>query len=121
MGQSANIIALSGGSGTANAVCKVLNLPSGIASNRLNSMIKKPKQTFYQNLRYSQFAVDPGVSQTTIVLTPFVGIITGIFFVVRPVASLKQDSAYQLTADLNISILDSFSSNCVGGQPIRLL
>ena len=59
-----------------------------------------------------------GIKQTTIVLTPFVGNIVGLFFVVRPVASLTQDNAYQFTAIVNFAILDSTSSNCVGGQPI---
>ena len=37
---------------------------------------------------------------------------------VRPVALLTQDSSYQSTAISNFAILDSASSNCVGGQPI---
>ena len=36
----------------------------------------------------------------------------------RPVASLVQDNANQFTAISNFYILDSTSSNCVGGQPI---
>ena len=89
------MIALSGGTGAAaatinyaNAVCKVLKLPSDIACNRLIAISKKPEQTFYHNLRYSPFAVNSGVSQTTVVLSPFVGNIVGLFFVIRPVASL---------------------------------
>ena len=96
----------------------MLKLPSDIAHNRLNAMMKKQEQTFYQNLRYSPSTVNSGVSQTTIVLTPFVRNIVGLFFVVRPVPSLTQDIAYQFTAIRNFSILDSTSSNCVGGQPI---
>ena len=57
-------------------------------------MSKKAEQTFYHNLRYSPFAVNSEVNQTTIVLTPFVENILGNFFVIRPVASLTQDSAY---------------------------
>ena len=67
--QLANVIALSGGTGTAaatinfcNVVCKVLKLPSDIASNRLLAMSKNAEQTFYYNLRYSLFAVNSGVS-----------------------------------------------------------
>ena len=51
-------------------------------------------------------------------MTPFVGNIVGLFFVIRPVASLTQDSAYQFTDISNFAILDSTSSNCVGGQSI---
>ena len=57
------------------------------------------------------------MSQTTVVLTPFVGNIVGLFFVIRPVAWLSQDSAYQFTAISNFALLDATSPNCVGGQP----
>ena len=59
------------------------------------------------------------MSQTTIVPTPFVGNTVGLFFVVRPVASLTPNSAYQFTAISNFATLDSTSSNCVGRQPIQ--
>ena len=78
----------------------------------------KSEHSFFHNLRYSPFAINSGMSQSTIVLTPFVGNVIALFFTVRPVASLVQDNAYQFTAISNFSILDSTSSNCVGGQPI---
>ena len=58
------------------------------------------------------------VLQTTVVLTPFVGNVVALFFTVRPVALLVQDNAYQFTQISNFAILDSTSSNCVGGQLI---
>ena len=103
---------------SANIICKVLKIPSEIAANRLNAMIKKPEQSFYHNLRYSPFAVNSGVSSTTIVLTPFVGNIAAIFFVVRDASKITKNDAYQFTAISNFAILDSTSSNCVGGQAI---
>ena len=121
----ANIVSQSTGTGTAaatinyaNVILKVMKIPSDIATTRLNAMIKKPEHSFFHNLRYSPFAISSGVSQTTVVLTPFVGNIIALFFTVRPTASLVQDNAYQFTAISNFSILDSTSSNCVGGQPI---
>ena len=111
----ANVVALSGGTGTApatinfaNVMCKVLNIPSDIAGDRLNEMIKKCDQSFYNNLKYNAFAVNSGVKQTTVLLTPFI----------RPAASLAQDSAYQFTVISNFGILDLTSSNCLGDQPI---
>ena len=53
-----------------------------------------------------------------VVLTAFVGNDVALVVTVRPVASLVQDNAYQFTAISNFSILDSKSSNCVGGQSI---
>jgi hypothetical protein len=102
----------------ANLIVKVLKLPAEIALNRLNAMIKKPEQTIYHNLRYSPFAVSSGVSSTTIVLTPFVGNIAALFFVIRNADKLTKNDAYQFNAISNFAILDSTSSNCVGGQAI---
>ena len=93
-------------------------LTTDMAQNRSNAMNLKPEQTFYHNLRYSPLDVNLKILQTTIVLTPFVGNITGLPFVFRLVASLTQESSYQFIAISNFSILNSTSSNCVGIQPI---
>ena len=84
MNQLANLIALSGGTGTAaatinyaNAVCKVLNLSLDIASNILIAMNKKSEPTFYRSLRYFPFAINSSVTQNNIVFTPFVENIVG--------------------------------------------
>jgi len=103
---------------SANVIVKVLKLPADIAGNRLNAMIKRPEQSIYHNLRYSPFAVSSGVSSTTIVLTPFVGNIAALFFVIRNADKITKNDAYQFNAITNFAILDSTSSNCVGGQNI---
>ena len=122
---SANIVSQSTGTGTgaatinySNVILKVMKIPSDIATTRLNAMIKKAEHSFFYNFRYSPFAINNGVSQTTIVLSPFVGNVVALFFTVSPVALLVQHNAYQFTAISNFAILDSTSSNCVGGQPI---
>ena len=103
---------------SANIICKVLKIPSEIASNRLFQMQKKVEQSIYHNLRYSPFNINSGVTSSTIVLTPFVGNIAAIFFVVRNSDKITKNDAYQFTAISNFAILDSTSSNCVGGQVI---
>jgi hypothetical protein len=125
MDQLANVVNTgSGQTGTptatiaANIVCKVLKLPADIASNRLAAMIKKPEQSIYHNLRYSPFAISSGVSSSTIVLTPFVGNVAALFFVIRNADKITKNDAYQFTAITNFALLDSTSSNCVGGQAI---
>ena len=125
MDQLANVVNMSTLGGTvtstitANIICKVLKLPAEVASNRLAAMIKKPEQSIYHNLRYSPFAVSSGVSSTTIVLTPFVGNVAAIFFVIRNADKITKNDAYQFTAISNFALLDSTSSNCVGGQSIN--
>ena len=102
----------------ANVICKVTKLSSEIATARLTAMIKAPEHSIFHNVRYSPFNIASGVSASTIVLTPFVGNICWLFFVVRPVASMTGDNAFKFTKISNFAILDSSSSNCVGGQSI---
>ena len=121
-----NLIEKSTGTGSAtggttnfaNVICKVTKLPTEIAQARLNSMIKSPEHSIFHNVRYSPFNVNSGVSSSTIVLTPFVGNIVSLFFVVRPRASLTGDNCFKFTKIKDFAILDSTSSNCVGGQAI---
>ena len=100
----------------ANVICKITKLPAEIAQARLNSMIKSPEHSIFHNVRYSPFNVNTGVSNSTIVLTPFVGNIVSLFFVVRPTASLTGDNCFKFTKIKDFALLDSTSANCVGGQ-----
>jgi hypothetical protein len=123
--QLTNIVDRSSGGGTAtatinfaNVICKVTKLPSEIAQARLTAMAKTPEHHIYHNVRYSPFAINSGSASANIVLTPFVGNIVSLFFVVRPTASLTGDACYQFTKIKDFAILDSSSSNAVGGQAI---
>ena len=125
MEQLSNIVNASTLTGTAiatissaNVILKLMKLPAEIATNRYNAMIKTPEHSIFHNVRYSPFAINTGVSQTTLVLTPFVGNIVALFFVVRNSNALTQNSAFSFTAIKDFAILDSTSANCVGGQPI---
>ena len=103
---------------SANIICKVTKLPSEIASARLNAMIKSPEHNIFHNIRYSPFAISSGTSNSTIVLTPFVGNVAALFFTVRKTSELTANNCYQFTKIKDYAILDSSSSNCVGGQVI---
>ena len=115
----------SAGSGTAaatlnsaNVICKVTKLPSEIAQARLSAMVKSPEHNIFHNVRYSPFAISSGTSSSTIILTPFIGNVVALFFVVRKTSELTTDNVYQFTKIKDFAILDSSSSNCVGGQVI---
>ena len=125
MEQLSNIVMTTGLTGTAtssinsaNVILKLMKLPAEIATNRYNAMIKSPEHSIFHNVRYSPFNVNSGVSQTTLVLTPFVGNIICLFFVVRNTNALTGNGAFAFTAIKDFAILDSTSANCVGGQPI---
>lgn len=121
-----NVVEKSTGTGTptggtinfVNAIAKITKLPSEIAQNRLALMGKSPEHNIFHNVRYSPFNVNSGVSSSTIVLTPFVGNIVSLFFVVRPTASLTGDNCFKFTKIKDFAILDSSSANCVGGQAL---
>ena len=102
----------------ANVIIKVTKLPSEIAQARLNAMVKSPEHSLFHNIRYSPFSVSSGTSTSTIVLTPFVGNVTALFFTVRPTSALTGSGSYQFTKIKDFAILDSSSSNAVGGQVI---
>ena len=125
MDSVANIVNTNGLSGTptatlnfCNAIVKLMKLPQEIASNRLALMQKTPEHNIFHNIRYSPFNVNSGVSLTSIVLTPFIGNIVALFFVVRNSNAITKEGAHTFTAIQNFEILDSTSANCVGGQPI---
>ena len=52
-------------------------------------------------------------------MTPFVGSVVAIFFVVRPVATLNRDESYQFTPIKDFQLLDGTSSNMNGGTVIN--
>ena len=82
----ANIVSQSTGTGVAaatinysNVILKMIKIPSDIANTRINSMIEKAEHSFFNNLRYSPFAVNSCISLTTVVLTPLVGNVVANF------------------------------------------
>ena len=105
MDQLSNIVNQSTLTGTpvatinsANVILKLMKLPAEIAANRYNAMVKSPEHSIFHNVRYSPFAISSGVSQTTLVLTPFVGNIISLFFVVRNTNALTGNNAFSFTA-----------------------
>lgn len=123
----ANLVAVSSGTGTAistlnfaNLICKVVKLPSEISLNRISNMQKNPEHNIYHSLRFSPFGnIAANTTTQNFVLTPFVGNIVALFFVIRPVSALTRDEAYQFTAIKDFQLLDGFSSNMNGGSVIN--
>ena len=81
-------------------------------------MIKSPEHNIFHSVRYSPFNIASGVANTSLVLSPFVGNVIALFFVVRPTASLTGNNCYQFTAIKDFAILDSSNANTIGGQNI---
>jgi hypothetical protein len=125
MDSLANVVALSGGTGTAvatlnscNLIAKITRLSSEMVANRSALMTRTPEHSIFHQLRYGTFTVNSGVSSTSIVLTPIVGNVAFIFFVVRTATAMTMDSAFVFNAIKNFAIIDNGGANCVGGQAI---
>jgi len=103
---------------SANLIARVTRLQSSEISNRLRSIARTPEHYKFNELRYGTFAVNSGVSSTSIVLTPLTGQCNYLFFTVRPTASITGEGYYNYTAISNYAILDGTSTNIVGGQSI---
>ena len=101
-----------------NLIAKVTRLQSSDISNRLKSIQSRPEYYKFNELRFGTFAVNSGVSQTSIVLTPLTGHCNYLFFTVRPTASITGEGYYNYTAISNFALLDGTSTNIVGGQAI---
>ena len=103
---------------SANLIAKVTRLQSLDVTNRLRSIQSRPEHYKFNELRYGTFAVNSGVSSTSIVLTPLTGQCNYLFFTLRPTASITGEGYFNYTALSNFAILDGTSTNIVGGQSI---
>ena len=59
----------------ANLVMKVSRLPHDLLYMRQNQIVQNVEQTKFHELRYGTFTVQSGVTSTTLVLTPLVGLV----------------------------------------------
>ena len=122
---SANVINQSTLTGTplstinfCNAICKITRLDTDMTNFKLSSLQQRPEQNIFNNLLYGTYTVLAGATSTQIVLSSIVGNISSLFFVVRPSTGLTGDAAFNFTAISSFAILDSASTNLVGGQAI---
>jgi hypothetical protein len=101
-----------------NLIADITRIPSDLANQQIALMNRTPFDSIFHDLRYGQFTVNSGITTTNIVLTPIVGKVAALIFTVRPTASLVNASAFSYTAITSFSILNSASTNIVGGQAI---
>jgi hypothetical protein len=105
-----------------NVICKITRLDQSTAQNTLATLSKTPIHHLFHDLRFGQFNVLNSAASTAlstqIVLTPIVGKVAMLFFVVRPVGGVSQLGQLKFTPITSFSLLDSTSTNIVGGQDI---
>ena len=101
-----------------NAICKVTRLDTNTAASKLQALMKQPTHRFFHDVRYGLFSAASGVSSAQIVLTPIVGKVALLFFVIRDTAALSGNNFYKFKAIKDFAILNAASTNIVGGQSI---
>ena len=102
----------------ANLIVKLTRLQSQEQSVRLREITMKPNHHRFTECRYGTFVVSSGTQSSTTVLTPLVGSCSFLMFTVRPLTTITGNGYFNYTAITNFAILDSSSTNIVGGQAI---
>ena len=98
------------------AFCRVTKLDMNSASMRLEDMRVRKNHSVIHDTRYGTYTVPAGVTTSTIVLSAIVGNVAALFFTVRP--SVVGASAFNYTQLSSFSLLDSASTNIVGGSAL---
>ena len=101
-----------------NLIAKVSKIQNE-QSNLMKKQISNNRHDYkFHELRYGTATIQSGVVSSNIILSQITGPISAIFFVVRPIASVAQNSCYQFTAISSYALLNSASTNISGGQVI---
>ena len=91
----------------------------GIIQNNLKDMHPtSPFHSRFTELRYGTFTVNSGTSSSNIVLTPIVGPVAFLMFIVRNSAYLNGSNYWNFQSVKDWAILDAASTNITGGVQI---
>jgi hypothetical protein len=81
-------------------------------------MSKMPFDSLFHSLSYMPITLQSGISSNNTILSAMTGRMAALIFVVRPITGLTNAAQWSYTKISNFQILNSSSSNIVGGQPI---
>lgn len=101
-----------------NAIVSVTRLPSSSANSMLNAMAVSPQSSIMHDCKFGTFTIAAGVTSATIVLSPIIGSVSSLFFVVRNTGFTSGDYGFTYNPLTSFAILNSSSTNIVGGQAI---
>ena len=90
--------------------------PSSVATLK-KELTRQPHDYQFTELRIGTYTVAAGSTNTSIILSSLVGPVSFLYFVVRPTGAVGDDY-FKYTAIKDFAILDSGSTNIVGGQNI---
>jgi hypothetical protein len=98
-----------------NLVARVSRISPEAAQNKLLSISQQPAHNYFLESRFGLFQIPSGNSSSQIVLTPIVGSVAFLFFVVRNTTNVTQSLGYQYQPVTNWQLLGSSGENIVGG------
>ena len=101
-----------------NLVARVSRLNPEQAQNKLIQITQQPTHNYFLESRYGTFAIPAGNSSSQIVLTPIVGSVAFMVFIVRNTTNVTQSLSFNYQPITNFALLGSSSENIVGGQPL---
>ena len=101
-----------------NLVARVSRLSPDLATSKLMQITQQPTHNYFLESRYGTFAIPAGNASSQIVLTPIVGSVAFMIFIVRNTNNVTQSLASTYQPITNFALLGSSSENIVGGQPL---
>ena len=93
-------------------------LPPAYVQQTLQSIPKQPKHYHYHRLQYAPYAINSGVSNTSITLSTLNGNISHLFFILRKNTELTNLTQWQFQEIAQFEIKDSAGASLTGGRPI---
>lgn len=103
---------------SANIIVKLSRESAEYSAANQNLIRSRAHHFPFTELRFGTFIVNSGTASSSIVLTPITGNVSLLLFTVRLVSGLSGESEYNYLPITNFAILDSTSTNIVGGQAL---
>ena len=93
-------------------------LPASYVQQTLASIPKAPKHYLYHRLQYAPYALNSGITNTSITLSTLNGNISHLMFVVRPNNAITNLTQWSYTQVSQFEIKGSDGNSLTGGRPI---
>ena len=125
MNAAANVINQSTLTGTpilnwsgAELLVRCTRMPPAYVQNEISQIIKQPKHYLYHRTQYAPYALNSGITNTTITLSTFNGNLSHLFFFVRENTKMTNLNQWEYMPITSYEIKDSAGTSLTGGKPI---
>jgi hypothetical protein len=101
-----------------NLIAKVSRLNTNEANKYITQISRSPQHYLFNETRYATFNVAAGTAATNLILASITGKAAYLYFTVRATNALIDSNEWLYDPIASFSILDSSSSNIIGGQDV---